>query len=159
MTEFSILYIITGSLVGLMVAAFLYGLAGRSKTSKGIRRFGSSFILAATVLTSSALMGNFSWWFLLFYPLLILQFIQGYSDNDGKGWIKRLGITATSCLGGIIFCLVLSGNAWLLLPAQALIGSITVLFAFKNPVYASAEEVMVCLLNNIAFVFYPFIST
>jgi len=155
MNEYTIGYIACGSLLGLVVASLLYMLGGRN--NKGIRRFGASFIIAATVNLAVYFLGNFSWWMLSLYPLLILQFIQGYSDDEGKGWVKRLGITATSVITGAILCFILGGGWWLLV-IHLWVSLITTQFSFKNPIMAAAEEPMVCFLNNIAIIFYPFIS-
>lgn len=159
MSEFNILYIAAGSLVGLIIATFLYGFAGRDGTSKGIRRFGASFIIALTVCISSLLLGVFSFWFLLSYLIKVLEFVQGYSNKNGFGWLKRLGITTTSCLGGLVFCLVLGEMTWYLLPVQFIVGSTTILFSKRNPIWAAAEEPLICALNNIIFIFYPFVAS
>lgn len=156
MNEYSIGFLAIGSLIGLSLGALLYMMGGRK--NKGLRRFGASFVIALTVTLTSLVMGVFSYFFLLFWPLGILQFVQGYSDNSGFGWLKRLGITATSCMGGLVFCLVLGGATWYLLPVQFIVGATTILFSKKNPLFAAAEEPAVCVLNNIVFIFYPFIA-
>lgn len=157
MSEFKIMYIAMGSLMGLLLATFFYVLAGRDGTSKGIRRFGASFVIATTVCLSSFFLGVFSFWFLLSFPIKTLEYVQGYSDNSGFGWLKRLGITLTSCMGGLMFCLVLGGATWWLLPVHFIVGAMTILFSKKNPIFAAAEEPLVCVLNSIVFIFYPFV--
>ncbi len=155
MSEYTIGYIAIGSLLGLVGASLLYMAGGRK--NKGIRRFGASFIIALTVCVSSWLMGVFSFFLLFVYPLKYLEFVQGYGDDDliPKIW-KRIGIALTSVFTGAIVCLILGGGWWLLIP-HTVVGLGSVWFAYKNPIYASAEEPLICFLNNLVFIFYPFL--
>lgn len=158
LTEFNIGYIAFGNLIALAVACLLYQIGGRAGTSKGIRRFGASFVIAAALVCSSFLTGVFSFWFLLSWPLKIAEFCCGYSNKEGYGWLKRIYIGLISCLCGVIFCLVLGGLSWFVLGLQFLVGVGTVLFAFKNPFQAAAEETLVCVLSNAILLFYPFVG-
>ena len=153
MTEYHIGYIAVGSLVGLAICSLLYMTGGRS--NKGIRRFGASFIVALTICLSSFFLCKFSLLLLAIYPFKILEYVQGYSNNNGKGWIKRLGISLTSIVCCAFLCWIF-GNYWLLIP-HAIVSLSTVFFSFKNPIFAAAEEPLVCALNNLVLVFMPFI--
>lgn len=155
MNEFCIGYIATGAGLGLLLVSFLYWLAGRNDTSKGVRRFGASAVICATVSVSSLLLGRFSWWLLLIYPFKILEYIQGYSNDSEYGWLKRLGISLTSTACFIFTCWVFGSGYWLLF-IQLPVSFSSVLFSFKNPIKAPAEEMMVCFLNSFTLIFLPF---
>lgn len=157
MSEYTIGYIATGSLIGLAVACLLYMLGGRRH--KAIRRFGGSFVIALTVNLASFFMGIYSFWYLLIYPLKIGEFSMGYGGHSLPRQVQRGLIVATSALCGLIFCLTMGGMAWIVLAIQVIVGAITILFAFKNPIWAAAEEVLVCVLNNGVLIFYPFLVT
>lgn len=153
MNEYLMVYVSAGALVGLSLSSLLYSLGGR--WNKGIRRFGASFVLALTVNLSSFFLGVWSFWLLALYPLFIIQFIFGYSDNDGWGWFKRSYIVLWSVLTGV-YLAWLTGSWWLLIP-HVLVSSGTILFSMKNPIKAPAEETLVCALNNLIILFYTFI--
>jgi len=154
MNEYTIGYVACGSIVGLALACLLYMLGGRN--NKAIRRFGASAVLTLTVCLAAWAMGKFSWWLLALYPLKCLEFIQGYSNNEGKGWVKRLGIAFTSVMSGVVLCWILGGGWWLVL-VHAWLSLASTQFALKNPLHAAAEEPLVCAINNLAIVFYPFV--
>ena len=154
MSEYTIGHVACGSIVGLALAAWLYMLGGRN--NKAIRRFGAPAILTLTVCLAALAMGKFSWWLVGLYPLKVAEFVQGYSNRDARGWVKRLGIVGTSLLSGIFLCIVFQGG-WFLLFPHAWVGLITITFAFKNPIAAAAEEPLVCVFNNIVTIFYPFV--
>jgi len=154
LSEYTVGYIACGSLVGLALAAVFYMAGGRN--NKAIRRFGASAVITLTVCLAAFFMGKFSWWLLLLYPIKVLEFLQGYSNRDGKAWVKRLGIAGTSLISGVVLCLIFGGGWWLLFP-HAWLGLITTQFAFKNPIAAAAEEPLVCMLNNLVVVFYVFV--
>lgn len=155
MNEYTIGYTACGSIVGLALAAALYMAGGRN--NKGIRRFGASFIIMATVVGASLMMGKFSWWLIALYLMKILEFAQGYgvSGNTPK-WLKRLIIAATSLMSGVFLCIVFGGG-WMLLPLHLWLGLATTQFSVQNPVHAAAEEPLVCILNNLVVIFYVFI--
>jgi len=157
MNEYHIGYLAIGSLSGLVLASLFYMLGGRNM--KSLRRFGGSFFIAATIWAVSILMGKFSFWYLLIYPIKIGEFSLGYGGHSLPSPIQRVIITATSCLCGLIFCLLYGGVAWILLALQAFVGLSTTLFAFKNPIWAAAEEPLVCFLNNLVLIFYPFLMS
>jgi len=155
MNEYHIGYIAVGSLIGLSITALLYMIGGRN--NKGIRRFGASAALTATICASAYFMGCFSWFMILLYPLFIAQFVQGYSDNSGFGWFKRIMISSTSIAAGIALCFILKGGWWIL-AIHSPISIMTAYFALKNPIHAAAEETFVCVINNLAILFYVFIA-
>lgn len=156
LSEYFIGYTACGALAGLVAASVFAMLGGRS--GKWKRRFIASFIISADVWVSSILMHVFSFWSLLLYPLCFGQFSLGYGETGPiPKPVKRLIVVLTSCLCGLIFCLVFGGNTWWALLLQFIVGSGTVMFAMKNPFHAAAEEALVCFLNNIIVVMYPFL--
>jgi len=154
MNEYIIGFAAVGALIGLSIGSALYMMGGRN--NKALRRFVASAIMTTTVCVVSKVMGVFSWWLLLLYPLLVFQFIQGYSNNKGKGWLKRLGISATAVIAGLAVCIIFNGGYQLIF-LHGWIALVTCTFAFKNPMHAAAEEVFVCFFNNIVLMCYPFV--
>lgn len=146
MNEYNIGYTFIGGLVGLAVASLLYMMGGRN--NKGIRRFGASFISMATVCICAFLLGRFSLLLLLVYPFKILEYVQGYSDDEGFGWLKRIGVAMTSTFTCSLVVYIIGGSWWCL-AIQIPLSLSTVLFSRKNPFFAAAEEPLICLLNNI----------
>ena len=155
MSEYAIGYVTCLNLVGLALACLFYMLGGRN--NKGIRRFGASAIITATVCGSSVFLGVFSWWLLLLYPVKVGEYIQGYSADRGMpAGLKRFLIALTSVVGGVLCCVVFQAGWWMLF-LHTYISMITITFAFKNPLHAAAEEPLVCALNSLVLVFYPLV--
>lgn len=155
MNEYSIGYLAIGNIVAVAVTCLCYMLGGRA--NKWIRRYIGSAVLAAAVNVTALLLNTWSAWLLIVWPMTIGMFTRGYSNNSGTGWIKRICIGIISVLIGCFLCWVFDGGWWLLIIHGALCAG-TVLFSFKNPLPAAAEEPLVCLLNSTMIVFYPFIS-
>ncbi len=155
MSEYTIGFIACGNLVALALAATLYMCGGRK--DKWIRRYLGSFMIALAINLTAVFFEKWSYWLLLLYPMLILQFSMGYGVSGVMPkWVKRLLISLLSVVTGFFLCCILGGGIWLLI-IHALVAVGTVVFAFKNPIYASAEEPLVCILNNLLLIFYPFI--
>ena len=155
MTEYQLGYLAGGNVVAVAIACLLYMMGGRK--NKIIRRLGGSFVIAAAVNVTAYILNVWSLFLLIVWPLKAGEFCLGYSNNKGKGWIKRIYITALSLTCGAFLCWVFGGGWWLLI-IHALMGAGTVLFAFKNPLPAPVEEILVCLLNSTIILFYPFIT-
>jgi len=156
MNEYHIGYAAVVGLVGLAAGCLLYMLGGRN--NKALRRFVASFILSATVWGNALYMGTFGWLMLLLYPVKILEFVQGYSADHGMpAPLKRLLVVLTSLAGGVLCAYSIGGVAWFVLILHALVGIGTVMFAVKNPFAAAAEEPLVCAMNNLVLMFYPFV--
>lgn len=147
-------------LIGTVIVAFgcwLYMLGGRS--GKWKRRFFGSLLCATAIWVEALLVGNFSFWMLLAYPLLIASFSLGYgSDFLATKIIKRVLVVAASLTIGIVMCLVLGGAAWWVLPVQVAVGMMSVYLGVRNPVYAAPEEFFVCLLLTECNLMYPFVK-
>lgn len=157
MNEYLILWIAFGSMISLSLATLLYALGGRS--GKWKRRFIASLILATTVNIASLIMGRFSFWLFLVYPLLIGGFSLGYgADSTISKVMRRTTYALGVCAPGLIFCLVFGGKAWLILPVHIGVGLFSLWLGVKNPIFAAAEEIFVCALLNIGLMMYPFIG-
>ena len=157
MDEYLILYTAAGSMLGLTLSTFLYALGGRE--GKWKRRFIASLILAITVNVASWIMGRFSFWLFLAFPVLIAAFSMGYGADTLIMKVIRRAIYALGvCATGLIFCLVFGGNAWWVLPVHVGVGLFSIYLGVRNPIYAAAEEVFVCALLNIGLCMYPFVG-
>lgn len=156
MSEYKILYVAFGSLIGLSLSCLLYSLGGRE--GKWKRRFIASLILAITVSVASLVMGKFNFWLLLIYPALIAGFSMGYGADTFWGKIIRRTLYALSVIAsGLVFCFTFGGNTWWVLPVHAGVGLFSIYLGVKNPMAAASEEIFVCALLNIGLCMYPFI--
>lgn len=155
MSERFIGYLAVGGLLGVVIACALYMEGGRS--NKIIRRLGGAFVLALTVNIISVILKNWSPWFLIFLGSLFGGFSMGYGANIGYQKIIRRAIYAICiCASGLVFCFVLGGNAWVILPLHVGVGAWSIWLGVKNPVPAAAEEPFICALLNLGLVMYPF---
>jgi len=77
---------------------------------------------------------------------------MGYTDF----W-RRVYFALANCLVGLFLCLVFGSSAWMLLILHIFVAFMTVYFAAKNPIYAPAEEWLVCVLLYCVLLTYPFI--
>ena len=60
---------------------------------------------------------------------------------------------------GLVFCVVLGGKAWVILPLHVGVGLFSIYLGLTNPIHAPAEEGLICVLLNLGFVAYPFVSS
>jgi len=159
MSEYTILWIAFGSLIGLVISALLYAIGGRvGGPGKWIRRFVASFILATVVNMASVMMGNYSVWLILAYPGLVASFSLGYgADTLIFKVIRRLIYALGVILSGLIFCFVFGGMCWWVLPFHIGVGLFSVYLGIRNPVPAPVEELFICVLLNLGLVLYPFV--
>jgi len=155
MNEYTILWTSVGALLGVVLASALYALGGRS--GKWKRRFIASLVLASTVCVSSLIMGTFSWWFLLIYPILVGGFSLGYSgSNLAEKVLKRTLYTLAVVTAGVVCAVVLGGKAWTVLAIHSIIGATSIILGVLNPLYAASEETFICAVLNLGLVMYPF---
>jgi len=155
MNEYTIGWIFTGSMAGMLIASTLYWLGGRN--NKATRRIGSAAVLATTVNIASWLMKVWTSWALLIFPLLFGGFSQGYGAKTVKAKIIRRTVYAVGILlSGLIFCLKYGGNCWMVFIPHVGVGLWSIWLGVKNPVYAPAEEGYICVLLNMGLIMYPF---
>jgi hypothetical protein len=155
LNEYQILWTAVGSLVGLVVAAALYSLGGRS--GKWRRRYVASAVLTGTIIASSLLMTTFTWWSLLCYPLLVLTFSLGYGAESLVVKVLKRSLVAVC---GIIATLplIIPGLHLVLLPLQLILIPVYVWLGVRNPVPAASEEVFICIVLNLGLVMLPFVK-
>jgi len=138
----------------LIIGCWFYMSGGRS--GKWKRRFIGSFICATALWVGLLLMGLFNPLSLLAYPLLIWGFCMGYgAEIPLTKVIKRLNIVLAVSSTGLLMCLILGGNAWVILPLQLLIAGGSIWLGVKNPLQAAPEEFFVCLLLTECLIMYP----
>lgn len=144
-------------LLGVAIGCWLYMWGGRS--GKYRRRFIGAFVLATSLWLEFLLMGRFTPWLLLVYPLTIASFSMGYgADKLGAKILRRSIIVAASLASSVGICVLMGGNAWFVLPVEGVIALTTVYIGSKNPVQAAAEEYFVCLFLWAPKLMYPFIG-
>jgi hypothetical protein len=147
-------------LIGTVIVAvgcWMYMLGGRN--GKWKRRFLGSLLAASAIWIESLLLGVFSFWHLLAYPLLIGCFSLGYgSEIPLTKVIKRSIVVLASLAVGLTMCLTIGGKTWLILPLQAIIAAGSIWLGVRNPIPAAPEEFFVCLLLTECNLLYPFVT-
>lgn len=139
------------------VGNWLYMVGGRS--NKWIRRFIGALLCSSAVCLEALCLHNFSLWMLIDYPLTVISFHLGYGSERLRTKIaKRSLVVAMSLASGILFCFIIGGKSWQILPLHFLIASGSVYLGVVNPIQAAAEEFFVCALLRICSIMYPFAS-
>jgi hypothetical protein len=159
MKEILLTHLTALSGLGLVISAWLWSYGGRDGTPLGIRRYGSTLILAITLTATLLLRNLWNWYFLLLYPSLIVGTIFGYGGEKLIEKIIRRSVFALSCLlPGLLFCLILQGNSWSILPLHVGVGLWSIYIGIRNPIIASSEEFFVCNLLYLGLIMYPFVK-
>lgn len=157
MTEFIIGTIPLAGWILQGAGNWLYMIGGRSR--KWIRRFVGALLCSSAVCAEALLLHVFNPWMLIDYPLAVMSFHLGYGSERLKTKIaKRSLVVAASLLSGVLFCLIIGGKAWLILPLHAFIAAGSIYLGVVNPIQAAAEEFFVCALLRICNIMYPFAS-
>ena len=153
MNEYTIGFTFCGGIVGIAATCVFYMMGGRN--NKALRRFLAPGVFTLTMVVMALILGVFKWALLAMYIFKMLEYIQGYSNRDNTGWIKRTGVAATSILAGVFMCYIMGGG-WNLLWLHVPMSLSTVLFSFKNPIAAAAEEPLICAMNCLILQAYLF---
>lgn len=146
-----------------IIVATLYSLGGRAfdggkKGYKWLRRYLASFILCLSFCLLALWRGNFSFWFLLIFPLFVGIFSLGYgSDVLWIKLLKRSIIAVASVAVGVALMFILGGRAGLALIPHAGLAAWSVYMGVKNPFPAAAEEFIISMLLSGPIYFYLFI--
>jgi hypothetical protein len=157
MNEYMVGYTAVGSLIGLSLGSLFYMLGGRD--GKWWRRFIGSLVIFLTLSICAVVMGKFNMAMILIYPLLIAGFSFGYgADITWKKVIKRSIFACAVVSSGLLCCIIMGGNTWLVLPFHAFVGAGSIYLGVVNPIEAAAEEVFVCATLNLGLMMYPFIT-
>src|SRR3989304_1359942 len=129
-------------LIGLIIVAigcWFYMLGGRSNKWK--RRFVGSLICSTAIWVESLLLGTFNYLHLLVYPILAITFSLGYGSSILLVKIlKRSIVVMGSLVVGILMCLTIGNEAWLILPLQIIVAIGSIWLGIKNPIQAAPEE-------------------
>lgn len=159
MNEYTIVWQSCLAMVVSGLCAGLYSLGGRKW--KAWRRWFASLLFTATFCLIAYWHLDFSWWLLLLYPGLLLQYSLGYGDDDVTARVRmRLGICLVMLINGIIAGIVLGislSNITVIVIIQALVGIASVVFAVKNPFQAAFEEAFVCMITTMPLMGYLFV--
>lgn len=157
MNEYEIIWQITGGGIGLVLASTLYAIGGRK--GKWHRRFLASLVLAATVNILCAIREIWNPWMMAVYLPLAGGFSLGYSaDNlSRKVWRRSVYVLAV-LMSGVLMAFLLGGNAWLVLVPHVFVGLSSIWMGVRNPVYAPAEEFLICMVLNLFLIAYSFIT-
>ena len=159
-------------LVVLAIVSFLYGIGGSNygelkklrfipeclcKHPKTIRRYIASFVLAVSVYVSAAVVGRFSWWMLLYYPLLVGAWSLPYgADKLSKKIVYRSIYGTATAIAGVAIVLNTAEPRWALFCLQvwfAVLGNV-ILGAFNPTEEASTEQGLICMVSNWGVLFY-----
>ena len=145
------------SLVSLAIGSWLYMLGGRK--DKWLRRFIGSLVITGTAMIMSLLMGKFSPWLLISYPIVMGGMTLGYGANEPFQKVLKRGLFALGVIsGGFVYCLVFGGNAWWILIPHVGVAAWSIYLGVKNPLHAAAEETFICALLNLGLMMYPFVK-
>lgn len=157
MSEYTLGTLGTAGVICVVIASVLYWLGGRA--NKWLRRFVAPAVLTAGICGISAVKGNFSLWFLGVYPCLVLGFSLGYGAEDTAGKVIKRVICAAGILSaGVMACLGLGGNAWLLLAVQGILAAGYVFLGVKSILNAAVEEGIASILLTLFIPLYPLIQ-
>lgn len=147
MNENYLQIIASSKILWLGIFSFLYGRGGM--WNKAWRRWGGSFFLTLGICLFSYLTKTFSWWFLLYFPLLSLSLHIGYGgDTLADKLIKRGRYGAA--LGCAALPIALVTGQWLLFGFHlGLCIFVSVLLGVFNPVDARHEETLIASLSGL----------
>jgi len=127
------------------------------RSGKWKRRFIASLLLTSSIIIEFLIIGRFSPFLLLIYPITIACFSIGYgAEKFSKKIIKRSSVVLASLMSSLLICFLYGGSCWLVLPIEVVVAGVTVYLGVKNPVTASAEEFFICMFLWMPKMLYPF---
>jgi len=138
MSEGMLLVIWTIKALVVVLCAVLYRIGGW--INKAVRRFLMPVVYMIACIGMVFWKGlGFNWLMLLSLPLLIGTLCMGYSNNDGKGWIKRLKIAGLLCLSFLPFLFVF--GKWEIYAAHCVLQFLGMaFFGITNPFEEAVAE-------------------
>lgn len=160
MSEYTILHTAVASFLFCVLAAWFYGLGGRS--NKWLRRFVASGIFTLGFNLCALWLGKWEWWMPLVWLGMAPIYIKGYAGGSGPSGrvIKRLIIWGMLTALGIVIAFALHLPLWkavIALGIQMWVCLPTLAFAVKNPYYAAFEEPFICVITSVPIMGYLFI--
>jgi hypothetical protein len=138
MTEWVLQYLAFSKVIATAICGLLYGIGGMWE--KWVRRYVMPVLALIFIVFFSAIQGSFSWWYLLFAPLLSAAFHLPYGATDL--WMKILlrlifGLAVTGAACPIAWA---TGN-WLLYGYHVLITTVAyVVLGVWNPCKNPRDE-------------------
>jgi len=157
MNEYLIGYVAVGSIFGLGFMALFYMLGGRK--NKWLRRFIAPLFQEVSSNICFWIMGIWNAWLLVVYVLVALGLSFGYGgDTWGKKVIRRTIYCIANLTVGILFVILYGPTMlWIFIPNVG-VAAWSIYLGIRNPIYAAAEEVFVCVLLYLMTNAYPFCS-
>ncbi len=148
MTEIELQYINLAKIVWLAGYATLYGFGGIK--GKWKRRFVGSAFLTFGVCASAYASGLFSWWLLLFFPLLATSLSMGYGADDPIEKIKRRSLVGLA-LGLSALPIAIVSQMWGLFIAHMILSFVASvsLGVFNYSRSARDEETLIAAFSGI----------
>ena len=152
MSETTLQFIVASKIVWLALFSLLYGLGGIF--GKWKRRYiGSAWMMAGIVLYS-LIQGVFSYWYLLYLPLLIGALSLGYGADELSEKIKKRAIYGLA-LSFAPISLFIFNDAWVLWGFHTVICILaSVILGVFNPTKSARhEETLIAALSGIGPLF------
>jgi len=163
MSEINISYLGGGVMFLLALATTLYSIGGRAN-GRIFRRLLSPLTLSLTFSAVSLFLRVWQPLLLIVCGIFFVEMTLGYGvGKEGTfsaiipKWVKRILISLLVLCAGLL-CVFCFGKGVYLLLIQGLVALTTVVFAFRSPLPASIEEILVCFLNNGIILFFPFVK-
>lgn len=123
------------------IFSLAYGCGGI--TGKWKRRFLGSALATAGICGFSAWQGAFSWWFLLYFPLLAGALSLGYGATSPGEKIKKRAIYGFACAISSLPIAIITGS-WIMFGFHIFLCClVSVVLGVNNPVSARAEETLI----------------
>lgn len=161
MSEFGVLWNAVIRLSLVLLAGVLYAIGGLDINGQGhkwIRRYLASFVLVLGICVLSLISGNFSFYYLICYPLLSAAYSIGYGGAETKwGAILKRAICAIAITCAFLPIVITQNSfpVYLLFGLQLIISLATsIILGVFNPLLSAAKQFMIGLLTCCVAVFY-----
>lgn len=143
MNEISLQILASLKIVWIAVFTLFYGLGGT--INKSLRRFVGALWALAGIILFSILAKDFSYWYLLYAPLLIGALSLGYGGQTFGEKIRKRLICGTAYALTAIPIAIVTGQ-WLLFGIHsAICVSFSILLGVFNPIPARSEETLIAV--------------
>ena len=144
MNELTLQIIASSKIVFLGVFTLLYGLGGIS--GKWKRRILGSLLLTAGIVVYSLLASTFSYWFILYAPLLYGALSIGYGGDElGEKILKRMRYGFLAGMAALPIAIVT--GQWVMFGVHlVLCTALTTIYGVLNPVHARSEETIIATI-------------
>ncbi len=157
MTENTLNYVQAGKIFYLAGFSLLYALGGTS--GKWKRRYIGPVYLVGGVVLFSLIQSVFSWWYLLYLPLLVSALSIGYGEKSKlkelfKNKIIVRGIAGFALAFASIPVAIVTGQ-WLMFCLHILLCMVvSIAMGVGNPISARGEEVVIATIAGFLPLFF-----